>query len=344
VKRVLFIKIGALGDLSYALPAAQALKKSLNCHLTWMVGKSCHAFLKGHPYIDELLVIDDKKFYSDNWFNRLSELAKIFYQLRKRFDCILITHRDRIYYRAFKFFSRDTVFQLVREPKNSSQFITVRPLTTHESLTIKKLTEAAIQHYLPQEKIEWHWDYSHIKPANVTLPEHFIVLHLGGGSNTKTEFRLKCWPHWNELILKLLEKTPSNLVFVGAPSEVSEYSPIEENIKKLFPEKLSRCFNLIGKTSIPDLTDVIRRCDFFIGVDSGPLHIADSMHKKAVGLFGPTSPVSWGLLTKNSETMHHAVPCSPCYKDDGFFPECHFQHQCMKLLDAENVFAMVNKS
>lgn len=338
MKRVLFIKIGALGDLSFALPAAQALKKSLNCHLTWMVGKSCHEFLKGHPYIDELLVIDDKKFYSSNWLTRLTELGRIFLRLRKRFDCVLITHRDRVYYRVFKLFSRDTIFQLVREKKNSSHFVTVPPLTTHESLAIKKLVGTAIHHYSPEQVFEWKWDYSYIQPSTLTLPKNFIVLHLGGGSNSKTEFRLKCWPHWNKFILKLLEKTDLNLVIVGAPSEAGEYQNIEKNIQLQFPAKLSRCTNLIGKTSIRDLTDIIRRADFFIGVDSGPLHIADSLEKKTIGLFGPTSPLSWGLLAKNSQALNEIVPCSPCYRDDGIFPECHFQHRCMTSLDAEKVF------
>ena len=343
VKDILIIKIGALGDLSFALPAAKALKESLQCHVTWVVGKSCQAFLAGHPHIDRLVIVDDKKLYSKNLLVRAGELAKLYFNLRQRYDSVLIMHRDPIYYQAFRALSRDTVLQMVREKKeNAPHQIYTAPLSTHESVAIKNFTTAVVRHYAPQiSSITWEWDYSHIHPAGINLPEHYAVLHLGGGSNTKTEFRLKCWPHWNEFIFKLLDQTNLNLVFVGAPSEESEYLKIQEKIQQRFPEKIKRCLNLIGKTNLPGLVDVIRRCDFFVGVDSGPLHIADSMDKKAIGLFGPTSAISWGLLSKNSKTLNHVVPCSPCYQDDGVFPECHFQHQCMKLLDSERVLDVV---
>lgn len=345
LKKVLLIKIGALGDLSYALPAAKALKKELNCHITWLVGKSCHAFLTGHDYIDQLIITDDKKFYSKNKLIRAVELLKLYWQLRQRFDCVIIAHRDHIYYHAFKLFSRESIFQLARaNPNHMPHRVLVKPLTLHESLAIKKLVFTAIKHYIPHKTdIDWQWDYSYIAPVHLILPDPYCVLHLGGGFNTKTEFRLKCWPHWNQLILKLLQQTQLNLVFVGASSEESEYQKIEEQLKQAIPEKLSYCFNLIGKTKIPQLVDVIRQSDFFMGVDSGPLHIADSLNKTSIGLFGPTSTISWGLLSEKSKALQQVTQCSPCYQDDGIFPECNFQHHCMKLLNSQQVFEEIKK-
>jgi heptosyltransferase-1 len=340
MKRILFVKIGALGDLTYALPAAQALKKAAGVHLTWLVGKSYQTFLHGHTYIDELITIDDKKLYSRNKFQRVLALASFIFKCRKRFDVVVIAHRDPLYYQFFRLFSRSAVFQLVRDGnKNSARFIHVPPLQLHESLAIKKLTHAAALFCKPDLiGLEWVWDYSHIMPAQLEIPGDYIALHLGGGLNTKTEFQLKCWPHWEELVLRLLNQTNLNLVFVGSPAEEINFQKIAITLQKHFPEKLGRCFNLLKGLSLVQLADVIRGSQVFVGVDSGPLHIADSMNKKVIGLYGPTSPVSWGLLAEDSDALQYQVPCSPCYKDDSFFPVCGYQHQCMRLLAVDTVF------
>jgi ADP-heptose:LPS heptosyltransferase len=346
VKKFLFIKIGALGDLSYALPAAGALKQSLTCHLTWVVGKTNQYFLKGHPFVDRLVIVDDNKLYSKSFIIRLIELTKLYFRLHQRFDSVLIAHRDAIYYRAFKLLARDRLFQIVRkEVKEDPQFVYIKPLSIHESLAIKQLVEKAIQYYIPQKmNIGWVWDYSYIKHADINLPEKYIVFHLGGGVNAKTEFRLKCWPYWEELILTLMKQTNIYIVFVGASSEKFEYERIIERVNTLNPEKSHHCIDFVGKTTIPELVDIIRRCDVFVGVDSGPLHIADSMNKITLGLYGPTSPVSWGLLSENATLFHATLPCSPCYLDDGYFPECQYQNQCMKLLDVNRIFDAINSS
>jgi ADP-heptose:LPS heptosyltransferase len=343
MKKILFIKIGALGDLTYALPAAKALKETTHAHITWLVGKSYQTILRGHIYIDDLIIVDDKKLYSKNWLTRTFELARIFFKCSKRFDIVVIAHRDPLYYRFFNLFARKATFQLVRDTtKNPERFIHAAPMQLHESLAIKKLTLAAASFCAPATTIiPWNWDYTHIERTSIYMPANYIALHLGGGLNSKTEFQLKCWPHWQALVLRLLNETDLNLVFVGSPAEEKNYAVIADAIKQRFPEKLQRCFNLMSDLTLVQLVDVIRRCQLFIGVDSGPLHIADSLDKNSIGLYGPTSSVSWGLLSKNSHVFQHKVPCSPCYKDDSYFPPCHFEHRCMQQLAVEPVFTKI---
>jgi ADP-heptose:LPS heptosyltransferase len=286
MKEILFIKIGALGDLSYALPAALALKSAFPCHITWVVAKTYQPFLKNHRYIDNLVTVNDKNLYSKNKLTRAWELLKLIFKLHKRYDQVIIAHRDPIYYHVFKLFSRASTFQLVRDKnKTAAHFIYIPPLEIHESLAIKKLVVAAIHFFNPTATdIKWEWDYSHLPSAEVRLPKNFAVLHLGGGVNAKTEFKLKCWPHWGTFVLRLLSETQLNLVFIGSPAEESNYKRIEEKIRATFPAALSRCYNLMKHLSIPAMVDVIRSGDLFVGVDSGPLHIADSMNKKVCGL------------------------------------------------------------
>lgn len=344
MKKILFVKIGALGDLSYALPAAKLLKESLPCHLTWLVGKNYYSFLAGHPYIDQLILVNEKNFYSKNIFIRFIELLKLIFKIKKKFDYVIIAHRDKNYYRFFKLFSRSITFQLTRKTNLPPHFIYVPPLSLHESLAIKQLTVQAIKQIQSTRSrllsndtsfhsYGWEWDYSHIPKSAFNFAKPYLVLHTGGGKNIKTEFQLKCWPYWQELITKLLAENKYKIILIGNDSE----QQLENNI---ISDKL---INLTGKLNLQELIDVIRHCELLFGVDSGPLHIADSLNKKVIGLFGPTSPISWGLLSPHAKILRHAVPCSPCYQDDGIFPECRFQHRCMKSISVEEVLQAITQ-
>jgi ADP-heptose:LPS heptosyltransferase len=67
----------------------------------------------------------------------------------------------------------------------------------------------------------------------------------------------------------------------------------------------------LKKTSFTQLGAVIARAGLFIGIDSGPLHIAQAVGTKAIGLFGMSDPKF--VLQQNSLTtaIYHpeAAPC-----------------------------------
>jgi ADP-heptose:LPS heptosyltransferase len=52
-------------------------------------------------------------------------------------------------------------------------------------------------------------------------------------------------------------------------------------------------FNLAGQTSLGETAAMAAACSLFIGNDSSPLHIAAAMGTPVVGVYGPTSPVSY---------------------------------------------------
>jgi heptosyltransferase-3 len=51
--------------------------------------------------------------------------------------------------------------------------------------------------------------------------------------------------------------------------------------------------NLAGKTSLLSLAALIRGSNFFIGLDSVASHIAASVNKESITLFGPSNPDNW---------------------------------------------------
>jgi len=68
--------------------------------------------------------------------------------------------------------------------------------------------------------------------------------------------------------------------------------------QKLFNKLLSldnpRVVSLFDKGDLRQLTQVIDKCDLFIGSDSALMHLAASTSCKTIGLFGPTNNIVYG--------------------------------------------------
>jgi heptosyltransferase-3 len=105
---------------------------------------------------------------------------------------------------------------------------------------------------------------SHIQKADsLLLPDKFIVLHC------RSNYAPKDWPadRWEQLIAWLTEKYNYQIIEVGSASNLNV------NTKSYR--------NLCGQLSILETAEVIRRADYFIGLDSGPSHLGN-----ATGTFG----------------------------------------------------------
>ncbi len=95
------------------------------------------------------------------------------------------------------------------------------------------------------------------------LPENFIVIHC------QSNYAPKDWPaeRWNILVDVLTEKYGYDVVEIGLKSNLTVTNP--------------RYRSLCGQLSILETAEVIGRAGYFIGLDSGPAHLAN-----ATGVFG----------------------------------------------------------
>ncbi|HTX67415.1 MAG TPA: glycosyltransferase family 9 protein [Opitutaceae bacterium] len=62
--------------------------------------------------------------------------------------------------------------------------------------------------------------------------------------------------------------------------------------------------NLTGNTSLVSLPALVRRAEWVISNDSGPMHLAAALGVKTLGLFGPTDPRLFGPYPPSSPTNH----------------------------------------
>ena len=69
--------------------------------------------------------------------------------------------------------------------------------------------------------------------------------------------------------------------------------------------------DLRDQTSLEEVSEIIRRVDYFIGSCSAPLHMSAAWGTPSVALYSSTSARQWAPRQK-TEIVQHLLPCSPC--------------------------------
>ena len=126
-----------------------------------------------------------------------------------------------------------------------------------------------------------------------------------------------------------------DIVIFGGPGEEMIAGDIEEAIRTA---GVTNVENLAGKTTIPELLSRIAGLSWLVTNDSGPMHVAAAYQVATVAIFGPTryrETSQW--KNPQSHLLRKEMKCSPCMKRS--CPLKH--HDCMKLLKAEEVIAVI---
>lgn len=155
-------------------------------------------------------------------------------------------------------------------------------------------------------------------------PTGHVVIHVGG----RWEFKRWAENKWAELICKLA--TGKKFIFVIA--SVAEAS-ILDTVKNMVCRVSSSQNILFTTTSLVQMIGLIRGCEKFIGVDSGPMNLAVCLNKPTLVLFGPGDSVMWRPLTIGSRFIHkkEKYPCNPCFQKKCKFP----QSSCVRVISVE---------
>lgn len=90
---------------------------------------------------------------------------------------------------------------------------------------------------------------------------------------------------------------------------------------------------LSGRTSIRELTAIIKRCGLFLTNDTGPMHIAAALGVPVVAVFGPTDWRNTAPFGDRHELVRHPVDCAPC-----LLRECPIDHRCMTGVTVDEVY------
>jgi len=144
----------------------------------------------------------------------------------------------------------------------------------------------------------------HEAAADELLPRGENILAVGPTSN----WRGKTWRAENflELVTRL---TDEDGILPGAKialfGHISEREPAEKLISSL-PE--DQKVDLIGELDLPTVYACLKRCQFYVGNDSGLMHMAAASGIPTLGLFGPTKEKLYAPWGPHSATIRTAIP------------------------------------
>lgn len=124
-----------------------------------------------------------------------------------------------------------------------------------------------------------------------------------------SRIRKKCWPdpHMAGLI--------DHLALRGfVPVVTGSNDPVEaELLGGLLKHARQPVVNLAGRLSLKELGALSARAECYVGIDSGPMHIAAAVGTPVAALFGPSSESMWRPWSKNHLVISRDLPCRlPC--------------------------------
>jgi heptosyltransferase-2 len=97
--------------------------------------------------------------------------------------------------------------------------------------------------------------------------------------------------------------------------------------------------DLTGKTDLQEAIDLLSQVTVVASNDTGLMHIAASLKRPLIVIYGSSSPQFTPPLTKNVQILSLNLSCSPCFKR-----KCPFNHyKCLKNLKPQMVLKFLNR-
>ncbi len=126
------------------------------------------------------------------------------------------------------------------------------------------------------------------------------------------------------------------VAFLGGRREKKNFRGIFDGIIKK-----EYVFDFVGKTTLPEAACIIKHSRFFLGLDTGILHLAYALDVPTVSLFGPGIRDKWAPQGSKHVVISKDLECSPCTLFGYTYP-CD-KITCMKEIKPDDVIAAIEK-
>ncbi|MDO8747884.1 MAG: glycosyltransferase family 9 protein [Candidatus Omnitrophota bacterium] len=333
-KRILIIKLSALGDLILSIPALKAIRKKYHSphKITLLTGKAIAAVVSNCPYLDEVMVYDFNE--SDKGIFKLFHLGKEL--RRKNFDMVVDLQNNRkshilcaLSLASLRCGYQNKKFSFLLNRKVKEDKFILGPLE-HQFRVLNlldiELKDRKIELWPSKEDERYIDDF--LNSEWLSGSQILVGVHLSSSQKWLT----KRWPlEYAAHLVEELALRDIRVVLTGERMPQNELRVFNEMAKKSKP--IIAC----GKTTINQLACLIKRCNVFISGDTAPLHIASGIGTPVIALFGPTDPRRHISSEKDALILKKDLECQPCYK-----PKC-VSIECMKKISVDEVKEAVLK-
>ena len=328
-QRILVILLGAIGDVTRALPLLVRLRRAYpQAHIAWAVEPAAAALLDYHPALDEILLYQRSR-GSQTFLPFLRTVRN------HHFDLVLDLQRH-LKSGLVSLWSRAPV-RLGFHRSNTKEGNWLFNTHTIEavpdfSLKLAQYLKFADALGLPDDGVRFDLrlrpqEEQKVETLLAGTIRPFAVFFLGSRWPSRFWF-----PQATAEVARVLQQEYGmGIVLVGGPSEVAFAQQVSEAMG-------TAVTNLSGKTSLRDLIGVFSHARFALGPDSGPMHIAAATDIPVISLWGATSPLRSAPWGSEAFVIRGEAACSPCY-----VRRCPIGRACMRRITPGQVLEVVQK-
>jgi heptosyltransferase-1 len=306
IRRLLIVRLSAMGDVLHALPAVAALRLAMpQIRFGWLVEQrwadlvrsaSLQDASSSRPIVDKVHAVDLKQ-----WRRSLASLAT-WHEIRATIGDL----RAADYEVAIDFqgaarsallarLSRAPSIYGFAEPRENvaSMFYTTAIVTKEKHVIAQNLAlaSALAQQTLQPPPIKFSCTPAAVRSSPAYSPG-YVLLNPGAGWGAKQ------WPpqRYGEVAKRLAaEFQLRSLINCG---------PGEDALTRAAQAASHGAAEPISCSPV-ELIDVVRSARLFIGGDTGPMHLAAAMGIPVVAIFGPTDPARTGPFGTRSMVLRN---------------------------------------
>lgn len=304
-QRVLIVRLGSMGDIVHALPAAAALRDALpGARIDWLVERKWLPLLQGNPDISDVIPFDPRP-----WSAALRGAMKL---RGSRYDAVL--DLQGLYKSALLTFASGAPRRVGYSSESAREsgaavFYNEKVAPTAAHVVERNLELAARVTGAPANAAP-RFPLSTTLQAEAWVDRElggrgvcdFYIISPGGG------WRSKCWPaeQYGHLHRRFAAEHKLRAVVSYGPGEKS----LAEALRLVAgePEPI-----LLGM-DLPQLIAAVARAKFVVAADTGPLHVAAALGRPVVGLYGPTDPARNGPYSQRAIVVRNATAMDTTYK------------------------------
>ena len=277
---ICLLRLSALGDVTHVLPLVRTLRRAWpDVALTWVIGKGEQKLLEGLPGV-EFLVYDKK--------TGLAGMRALKRELKgRRFDALLqmqvaaranllsafLPAQRRIGYDRSRSKDLHGLFINERIPDRPGIHVLDAIGSFCEPLGLKQ-TEAVWEMQIPDAAREW---------ARAQWPEDGVpTLAISPCSS----HALRNWrPDRYAAVADHAVARGWRVVLLGGRSALER-----DTSDAILAAMTAPALDLVGKDTLKQLPALLERADLLMTPDSGPMHIANAMGTKVLGLHAASNP------------------------------------------------------
>ncbi len=342
-RKILIIRLSAIGDVVRTLPALRALRRKFpEAYIAWVAEDSSADLLSGHPDLDRVFVFKRSEWKKhrrglSGLLAAVRQIASVVREIRRAgFDLVLDFHGilksglvslfSGVPFRAglsgsyvkegnhlFNNYHVDVGSASISRIERNLRFIRFLGIDEQDRYDpVIPVTDA--------DRIDTD---RFLKEHGLAGEEPLIVIHPG--TSRKTLY--KRWDPASYAVLadRLIEELRAKVVWTWGPGE-------HETVQSIVG-CMRHASIVAGRMTLTRLAELFRRAALFVGSDSGPMHLACFVQTPAVVLYGPTDPVVNAPYPYSRFIMlRKDVSCNPCRKRD-----CS-RVDCMAAITPEEVY------